>query len=241
MLTNIIEFSAPKDYVKVKENLPVPIKTNLPAWFKNLSNSDDDMTIKKCMPFLQTLTSGYLLKTPIDIEIKHNFKNDQGERRTLFNTRMAQEAKGNININTHGHAHSFTQLENSPFIKKNLDFDIYKILNPWKIKTPKGYSCLCLPPLNNRDDRFEIFSGIVETDAHEIEINFPFCVNGDKYPVLNTTIKKGTPYVQIIPFKRDNWRIKISENIDGMQDHFSFLTWAKKFYKEKLWKKTSWK
>ena len=87
MLTNIIEFSAPKDYVKVKENLPVPIKTNLPAWFKNLSNSDDDMTIKKCMPFLQTLTSGYLLKTPIDIEIKHNFKNDQGERRTLFNIR----------------------------------------------------------------------------------------------------------------------------------------------------------
>ena len=241
MLTKIIEFSAPKDYVKVKENLPVPIKTNLPAWFKNLSNSDDDMTIKKCMPFLQTLTSGYLLKTPIDIEIKHNFKNDQGERQTLFNTKMEQEAKGNININTNGHAHSFTQLQNSPFIKKNLDFDIYKILNPWKIKTPKGYSCLCLPPLNNRDDRFEIFSGIVETDAHEIEINFPFCVNGDKYPILNTTIKKGTPYVQIIPFKRDNWSIKISENINGMQDHFSFRTWAKKFYQEKLWKKTSWK
>ena len=33
-------------------------------------------------------------------------------------------------------------------------------------------------------------------------------VNGDKYPSLDTTLKKGTPYVQIIPFKEKigKWR-----------------------------------
>lgn len=240
MLAKIIEFSAPKEYLKLKEDLPVPIKTNLPEWFKNLSSSDDDMTIKKCMPFLETLTSGYLLKTPIDIEIKHNLKTDEGKRETSFNTRITTESKGNININTHGHAHPLLQVKNSPFVKKNLSFNIYKILNPWKIKTPKGYSCLCVPPLNNKDDRFEVISGIVETDEHPVEINFPFCVNGDKYPVLNTILKKGTPYVQIIPFKRDNWNMKIFEHIDHTQDHFSFNLWVKKLYKEKFWKKTSW-
>ena len=78
------------------------------------------------------------------------------------------------------------------------------LLNPWKIKTPKGYSCLFVPPLNNSDDRFSIIPGIVDTDTFPSEINFPIIINGDKYPVLETTIKKGTPYVQIIPFKRDS-------------------------------------
>jgi len=103
------------------------------------------------------------------------------------------------------------------------------------------YSCLFIPPLNNRDDRFEIFSGIVETDRHPVEINFPFCINGDKYPVLNTIIKKGTPYVQIIPFKREDWKMKISENKDHVKNQFSFLLWFKKLYREKSWRKTSWK
>ena len=41
------------------------------------------------------------------------------------------------------------------------------------------------------------------------EINFPIVINGDKYPTLKTTLKIGTPYVQIIPFKRDNWKCQL--------------------------------
>lgn len=77
------------------------------------------------------------------------------------------------------------------------------------IKTPPGYSCLFVSPLNNKDDRFEIISGIVDTDTYENFINFPIVINGDKYPNLETTIERGTPYVQIIPFKRDDWKMEI--------------------------------
>ncbi len=94
-------------------------------------------------------------------------------------------------------------------MKKIKIFLLLKILNPWFIKTPPGYSCLFVPPLNNCDDRFDIIPGIVDTDDWDLEINFPFVLNGDKYETLETVIKRGTPYVQVIPFKRDSWEMKI--------------------------------
>ena len=100
-----------------------------------------------------------------------------------------------------------------------------------------------VPPLNNTDDRFSIISGMVDTDSHPIEINFPIVINGDKYPTLETTIKKGTPYVQIIPFKRDMWKMKVSprkQNEIQISKIFYGLT-ILNTYKEKFWSKKSWK
>ena len=100
-----------------------------------------------------------------------------------------------------------------------------------------------MPPLNNSDDRFSIISGIVDTDTFSNEINFPIVLNGDKYPVLETTIKKGTPYVQIIPFKRNHWKMKIKSNTpkDIQKNNiFYHLTIFNK-YKNRFWSKKSWK
>jgi hypothetical protein len=129
-------------------------------------------------------------------------------------------------------------MEKSPFVEKNKNLPFYKILHPWKIKTPSGYSCLFVPPLNNSDDRFSIIPGIVDTDAFPNEINFPIVINGDKYPVIDTIIKKGTPYVQIIPFKRESWKIKLKprKTKDILNSRlFTPLTLLNN-YKSKFWK-----
>ena len=68
---NIIKFVAPKDYLDAKDNYPKPIKTNLPEWFKKLNHSFQNKTVKGCIPFLETLTTGYLLRLPVDIKIEH--------------------------------------------------------------------------------------------------------------------------------------------------------------------------
>jgi hypothetical protein len=135
------------------------------------------------------------------------------------------------------------QVEGSPLVEKNKNFPFYKILNPWHIKTPKGYSCLFVPPLNNSDDRFSIIPAIVDTDNHPIEINFPIVINGDKYPILETTIKKGTPYVQIIPFKRECWKIKIKSRKQKEIQNSRLFYGLKviNIYKDKYWNKKSWK
>lgn len=76
---------------------------------------------------------------------------------------------------------------------KNKNLPFHKIKNPWTIITPPGYSCLFVSPLNNSDDRFTILPGIVDTDKYTLEVNFPFVVNGDKYPTLKTLLKKVLP------------------------------------------------
>jgi hypothetical protein len=148
-----------------------------------------------------------------------------------------------INLNSGIDVHPTRQLEGSPLVNKNKNLPFYKILNPWKIKTPKGYSCLFVSPLNNSDDRFSIIPAIVDTDTYIHEINFPIVINGDKYPTLETTIEKGTPYVQVIPFKRDSWKMKFklrkAKEIINSRIFFN-LTLLNK-YKNKFWKKKSWK
>ena len=74
MFSKNIEFIAHEDYVKFKEDYPTPIKLNIPDWFKKLNHNVGSQTVKGCMPFLDTLTTGYLLKVPQDYSFIHNSK-----------------------------------------------------------------------------------------------------------------------------------------------------------------------
>ena len=251
MFDKEIEFSAHEDYFALKEDYPIPAKLNVPEWYKNLEHTIENRTVKGCMPFLDSLTSGYIFKMPQDFYFRHNVdnENDKGEKFkdsfqtfALHSLSPVLNAKS-INLNSGFDTHSLKQVEGSPLIEKNKNLPIYKILNPWKIKTPKGYSCLFVPPLNNNDDRFSIIPAIVDTDSHPIEINFPIIINGDKYPVLETTIKKGTPYVQIIPFKRDSWKMKLKkkEQKEIQKSKIFYGLTVINTYKNKHWKKKLWK
>ena len=152
-----------------------------------------------------------------------------------------------INLKLSSHAPEIQgthQVEGWPKLEKNLDGPIHKFINPWKIKTPPGYSCLFLPVLNNNDSAFEIIPGIVDTDSFPLEINFPFILNGYKYKApIKFFIKKGTPIVQVFPFKRQKWKMKITpfdtkkRTIDSGLFHTTLLSryknyfWYKKDYK----------
>lgn len=252
MFQKKIKFICHEDYVSANQELPVPIKTNIPEWFKKLEHGTlrgEDRTIKGCMPFLDTLTSGYLLKVPQDIQIEHNVWNEEAKQLDSF-YKIAENpfedliaAKG-INLNKrHAEVHAFQQLKGSPYIEKNSNKNILKIMNPWVIKTPPGYSCLFLPPLNNTDDRFSIIPGIVDTDVFDLEVNFPIIMNGDKYKTLKTIIEKGTPYVQVIPFKRDSWKMEII-GLPEKKFKKSKMFYGMKIlhnYKKTTWSKKSWK
>jgi len=250
MSDNIIEFSAPKIYTDLKEDYPEPIKVNIPDWFKNLKHEMGNLTIKGCIPFLETLTTGYLLKMPQDLWIKHNVTDEEGKKNTWHKFGLAKEEalmfSAQLNLNTSPDLHAIEQLGGTeggcPFIKQNKNLPFYKIYNPWFIKTPPGYSCLFTPPLNNSDDRFKIISGIVQTDTFTNEINFPIVLNGDKYPVLETLIKKGTPYVQVIPFKRDDWKMIVKEKDMNEKKSQVGLYFRNMFriYQNRHWKKTKW-
>jgi hypothetical protein len=247
MFNKEIEFSAHEDYFALKEDYPIPTKLNIPEWYKKLDHNFENLTVKGCIPFLETITCGYLLKMPQDFHIKHNVKNKHNLNDSFQNPSIKGFSDrlhaSMINLNSLMESHPIKQLEGSPLIDKNKNLPFHKILNPWKIKTPKGYSCLFVPPLNNVDDRFSIIPAIVDTDTFPNEINFPIVMNGDKYPVLETTLKKGLPYVQIIPFKRDSWKMKVTprkqKEIQTSRMFYELNLINR--YKNKYWDKKIWK
>jgi hypothetical protein len=251
MFDKEIEFSAHEDYFALKEDYPIPVKLNIPEWFKNLKHTVLNKTVKGCMPFLDSLTTGYLLKMPQDFYVRHNVdskdKNEKDIKDSFqtFGLHPVPHLLGakKINLKSGLDVHSLQQVEGSPFCEKNKNLPIYKILNPWTIKTPKGYSCLFVPPLNNSDDRFSIIPAIVDTDTFPNEVNFPIILNGDKYPVLETNILKGTPYVQIIPFKRESWKmfVKPRKQQEIIKTHLFYGLKLLNIYKDKYWNKKSWK
>jgi len=237
MFEKNITFSAHKNYIDLKQDYPKPIKLNIPEWFKKLNHSPDDHTVKGCIPFLETLTTGYLLSLPQDFILKYTHLSE-----IFF---QASNIAPDINLNMFDtpDVHPTKQFVESPIQKKNLNSSAHKILNPWIIKTPPGYSCLFTAPLNNTDDRFTIISGIVNTDTFDMQINFPFYVNGEKYPAQDTVLKKGTPYVQIIPFKRDSWKMNI-KTINSRKRYLSDASYFTKLihrYKNSFWNKVRWK
>jgi len=82
---------------------------------------------------------------------------------------------------------------------------IPKINNPWAVETPGGYSCLFTPPLNNEDSPIIPFSGIVDTDSYSAPVNFPFQLKEG----FRGLIPAGTPLIQVLPFKRESWKMQI--------------------------------
>tara|TARA_S200002703_G_scaffold75560_1_gene65207 strand:- start:556 stop:1272 length:717 start_codon:yes stop_codon:yes gene_type:complete len=231
-----IKFYAEEEYIKNSPNLlPVPTKLNIPSWFKKLDHKIDQKTIKGCMPFLDAITSGYILKVPTDMELAVKHEDDKIHL--------------NLNIASKDHItnspqkldstfHNKNQLEGSPMIEKNNGMPFLKIMNPWTIRTPKGYSCLFLNVLNNNQNNFEIISGIVDTDIYRNKINFPIVFK--KHTKENSySIKAGTPYVQVIPFKRDHWKMEVKK--DSKPDiAIGFWSSFLHSYKTKVWKKKKW-
>ncbi len=237
---NIIQFKADKFYIENNKDIyPVPSLLNIPDWFKKLKHEKDHETVKGCMPFLDAISAGYIIKNSTDFIIKNDGENSWveyslGRNPTDYNINAA---------NNHTH-HPKMQLEGSPLVKKNNMPAFLKILNPWIIKTPPGYSCLFVNPLNNSDDRFEAIAGIVDTDIFRGQINFPISLNSDKYKNnFEHLVKRGSPIVQVIPFKRENWKMKITEEKDYTLNKFLAI-WNTNFirqYRDRIWQKKKWR
>jgi len=250
LLNNVIEFNIHKDLSKIDSIKPYPIRKSLPEWFKKVSpHTIDNKNIKGCIPFLDSISAGYVLPLPQDLHIVHNRYNPDTENKESYYKFALSETlnnddcvKYNMNTSTPQH-HPLEQVGGSCtfMANKNGNVSVIKILNPWKIKTPKGYSCLFVSPFYNEMDHFYIINAIVDTDRFHDWINFPILINNDKYPSFDKIFKQGTPYVQIIPFKRENWKLKINGNAKPDINHRSnYFTKFINRYKNMIWVKKKW-
>ncbi|MCF6111249.1 MULTISPECIES: DUF6065 family protein [Mesorhizobium] len=175
---------------------PVAAKTVLPDWFRKLppvdaqqaSATNNGLTVKRCMPFLDAMTTGWILPLAATVRLEVKDGGSAVDAGWEFDRVM---------VSNHG-AHQVAGNPKEPAPP-------CKFHNYWSIRTPPGWSCLFLPPLNRPAQPFECVAGIVDTDTYAAHIHFPFFATA---PDGLYVIEKGTPLVQVIPFRREDAALK---------------------------------
>jgi hypothetical protein len=207
---------------------PKPASRFVPDEYKKLERHDNKNlhapTLKTCMPFLDSMTMGYIIPFDQDYVVDPT-END-------FSVIPANRNREEFGF------HSKTQLPKT--WHKLSGENAGKFGNKWLIKTPPGYSCLFIHPMNRMEERWKIIEGVVDTDNYVNLINFPFILKKRDEQFL---IKQGDPMVQVIPFKRESWK-KWSgfymEKLHGKTVKLLESKWVDR-YKNMFWKKKSFK
>ncbi len=170
---------------------PVPAKAYLPDWFRKIGAVDEDMlskhdtglTVKRCMPFLDAMTTGWIIPLAATVRMEVRDEGAVVEAGWDFDRPMVSN-------------HGMHQVKGNPWGNR----PPRKFHNYWTIITPPGWSCLFVNPLNRPNGLFEIVAGIVDTDTYRSPIHFPFFATA---PDGLHVIEKGSPIAQVIPFRRD--------------------------------------
>lgn len=198
----IIKFT---DTVGVPEEYrPVPASKIIPDWYKKLDsyiggekrpdgNAGTTATAKRCMPIFDAITGGYIISTHTDLWVSQD-ENENGEKVPFYQWAnfgaISFHPKNQLPEHPDGSGHKI----NYP-----------KWTNAWAITTPPGYSTLFISPLH-RETPIIVLPGVVDTDTYSAPVNFPFVLRD---PKMDGLIPAGTPIMQVIPFKREEWQMEI--------------------------------
>jgi hypothetical protein len=231
-----ITFTSQKpEYIELEH--PTPAKKHVPNWYKDMTRHigpqrkldvtaingvvDKYLTLKACVPVQDFLTSGYIIPLWQELLVK------KGSNGTLG----FHWPDSNVEVITD---HRREQVHGSPLAEETDGGLIFKFVSPWRIETPPGYSCLFFSPFYHRGD-FEILPAIVDTDGLT-EVNFPFIYKG---PAGETLYSPGTPLIQVMPFKREDWTHAVEEGSDLQRKKVTtkFFQSFTKLYKSKYHKK----
>ncbi|MFT4118120.1 hypothetical protein [Bradyrhizobium sp.] len=178
---------------------PIPASQGVPDWLKTMPptafsalNQQDEQTIKRCPPFVDAMTCGFLIPLICDLRIEDGeivWDNDippGGE--TEF-------PRSPISFHDPG------QVTGSPLFES--DRFLIKFHNLWTIEAPEGYALFFTHPVNRFDLPFTTLSGLVDCDRYkDAWIHFPAHWHDTRF---SGVLPRGTPIAQCIPVKRENW------------------------------------
>lgn len=194
-----IEFLPASEDAQLMVPEPKSAKKYIPQWYKDIKISKEktinqdgsiyfDGKIKKCVPFLDGLTHGYIQESWTDIFILND-----GNRIQFANPTGPDIIK--------------IRDEMGPTISKAYYPVEFVWQMQWYPKLPKGWSAIITHPFNRIDLPFTSLSGIIDSDVfyHAGEGNYPFYIHNG----FSGLIPAGTPMYQIIPIKRENWKSSV--------------------------------
>jgi hypothetical protein len=207
---------------------PVPAIGMAPQFYraiKPLASEDPPTgTVKRCVPFLDALSAGFIIPLWADLYVRTS----GGAVRMAFPAGLAQPES----LGIHGHE----QIPGHPLADRPYSRDVLKFNSPWVIETEPGVSCLFTSPFNHFEQRFKIIDGIVDTDTYYNNVNLPFLWTGGDADYI---IPKGTPLVQVIPFRRESYELEVGVT-DEDRRHRTAATLGTRMqhgYRSEFWSK----
>jgi hypothetical protein len=194
---------------------PIPAVQGLPDWFKampaktfNPIAQDDSDTVKRCPPFIDAMTYGFLIPLLCDLTVEN------GE----FTWDLDLPTGGSVGfVRAPIGFHDPSQVVGTPLFEE--DRFLIKFHNLWTIETPPGYSLLFTHPVNRSDLPFTTLTGLIDCDRYfENWIHFPARWHDASF---SGVLPKGTPVAQCVPVKRESWtaRTEVMSDEEAQRVH----------------------
>jgi hypothetical protein len=206
---NIIKFYPLNDKTVEFSPEPKPGSRALPEWYKKQPGSVDSgellaqfgqpaSTVKKCLPIFDVITAGYIIVAPVDIYIDAT----DPEKLSYQIPAAMSLFKGDIFA-----THDRRQYANMPMESDLYHQDLLRVMPFWIASTPPGFSALFLDPLHKDPSPLTALPGLIDTDGYPSDGHLSFKVQKG----FKGIIKQGTPLIQIIPFRREDWKMEIAD------------------------------
>ena len=216
---NVIKFES---CYEAYPDVMVPAKTMVPSWYKNQKpDKGIDKSFKRCVPFLDAITSGYLVKLPMDMYV------EQREKGPYISWPQENTQLIGFRLND--------SIDNIPApIGYNSDSFYWKF--PASFQIPIGYSALVTQPLNRFDLPFFSFSVVIDGGYTLVpDANMSFYLKEG----FEGIIPQGTPIAQIIPIKNESWNAKNTKGIkeEGQKSRSRSTLVYSNWYKNTWWTK----
>lgn len=215
---------------------PTPASKNIPQWYKRqpayggneeefIKRGFSGSTVKRCMPVFDALNSGYIIYFPCDIYVDAT----DPEKITWSIPEKMKFLKRDL-VSTH----SPEQVSEYPRNEKRYHKEVFRVMPFWAVGTDTGYSCLFTHPIHRDPLPFQAFSAIVDTDNFVTDGHLSMYIEKD----FKGVIERGTPLVQVIPFKREKYQMELvdlatSTKVVGKQ-RMSVRSRFKNFYRDHL-------
>jgi hypothetical protein len=227
---------------------PTPATMSLPEWWKKMKKHNFDIftdlplevasfqnaTIRSCPAVNDSFNFGYMLYIPLDVYIDATKEDEISWYVPDVNLSIYGDKKSKDYIGFHDNSKMVGFKNDEVFHKHAIKLNTF-----FGIKTEKGYSTWVTHPIGRNDLPFKMIDGIIDTD--KFPSRFPYAMFIKKG--FKGIIKKDTPLVQIIPFKRESFEAEfIDSDLEDIRsieagtravflNGYKKLFWSRKIFK----------
>jgi hypothetical protein len=210
-MKNIIITSKKEELLSIDKIVPKPAYKDIPKYFKNIPNDVERgpskfpnlKTAKHCPSFIDIFQEGIIMYAHCDMYLKLE---------DISNEHYWEVPPGSGFLLEHHSDNQFVDYFPNSKVRK-----VFKIISPFELIVPKGYSLRQVPLLYDYNPDWHIAYGVYQADINQ-EIVLQLMYTSEEDELL---IESGTPLCYLVPYKREKFNYKVKKYTDKYSKKFN--------------------